>query len=198
MNWVERTLWVGVGVLLALVAFWIFGSLTVAGDFAANVSGAAIGGMISVGLAILMYQHERKVSAKDTANSLEHQRSEAIREALRYVRAIRGCIVGGNQITINTSERITRSLNKARELAVRALDDPALTDFSLRLAMEDAATIASDTVARLNHDLQQAALQEANQPAPNALDISDSAIRALDELIAGYTNLRRLPRLEPE
>jgi len=65
-----------------------------AGDFAANVAGATIGGMISIGLAVMMFAHERRVAARDAAALAASRREQAIQEALRYVRAIRDCVIG--------------------------------------------------------------------------------------------------------
>src|SRR5690349_9898025 len=63
---------ISAAILLAL------GNIELAGNFAANVAGAAIGGMISIGLAVMMFAHERRVAARDAAALAASQREQTI------------------------------------------------------------------------------------------------------------------------
>jgi hypothetical protein len=193
MSWLERFGCALFGFLLASLLQWSNGHLEVSGDFAANVGGAAIGGMISVGLAVVMFNHERKIAQRDRALDAQTQRSEAIRQSLRHIRAIKECILGAGAITINSFERISTSISKASQLTTAALEDQNLTDFPLRVSMGDAAQIGHTTVAALQSAMAQAGLQDANTPLPAAQEICETAIDSLNQLIANYTEIRKVP-----
>jgi len=179
--------------------FWGLGrvsvSLKLAGDFEANVAGAMIGGMISVSLAILMFRHERQAAKRDAAELARTQRSQAIREALRHVRAIRECVAASQGLTINNSSRLIGSLRKSCELTSKALENSNLTDFPLRLAMSDAVAIGADTAGRLEYDIRNTSLSDANTISLGAASFCGPALTSIDELIDDYTRIRTLPTL---
>lgn len=193
MLWLERVGFVFCGFLLVSSWQWWNGQLEISGDFAANVGGAAIGGMISVGLAVVMFNHERKIALRDRALDEKSQRSEAIRQSLRHIRAIKECIMGARAVTINSFDRISTSIAQASHLATAALADQNLTDFPLRVSMSDAAQIGHTTQAALQSAMAQAGLQDANTPLPAAQAICETAINSLDQLIIAYTEIRRVP-----
>ena len=195
MIWLERTAFAVGGILLTSLLFWKAGKLAIAGDFAANAGGAAIGGMISVGLAVLMFQHERKIVAKDMAINAAEQRHESIRQSLRHIRAIRECVLGASEVTINSMDRVITSIKGASKLTESALADLNLTDFPLRLSMEDAAKIGHQTAAYLQSAMGAAGLQDATIPLPAAKDICETAIRSLDELMKDYVEIRKVPSI---
>lgn len=194
---VERIAIVAGSGMAAGGALWFAGPLTISvgGDFVANVAGATIGGLISVGLAVLMFRHERDVAVRDAVALADQQRHAAIRDALRFVRAIRECVEGGHAITINNAERIVGSLTTAVKLTRRALDDPQLTDFPLRLTMEDAAKIGEHVAPTLQYQIQAAGLADANTVLLAAAKTCDPALNSLDELIADYTKIRMHPAI---
>jgi Sec7-like guanine-nucleotide exchange factor len=161
----------------------------------ASIIGAAIGGFISVGLAIMMFRHERKVAKNDAKKAAQDQRIESIRQSLRYVRAIRECIANGRRININDSVRILSSIRESSKLSRRALEDINLSDFDLRLAMEDAAKIGFETANNLDHELSQSGLQDANIALNGADAICNSAIDRIRKLEDKYSDLRKVPAL---
>ena len=193
MDWKKGTGFTFLGFGLASLWQWINGQLEVSGEFAANVVGATIGGTISVGLAVFMFNRERKIALQDRESEAAAQRSESIRQALRHIRAIKECILGGRAITINSSERILTSIIGASNLATVALSDQNLTDFPLRLSMTDAAQIGHQTAATLQAEMHRAALKDATIPVPAAEEICATAIGSLNRLIADYTAIRQLP-----
>ena len=142
MRWMERICFAGFGALLMLGGGVAAGSVTLGGDFLANVTGATIGGMISVGLAVMMFTYERKIAAKDAADSARRNWAAAIRESLRHIRAIREAVEAGRGITINNGDQLSEAIAQSAALTKRALEDVNLTDFHLRLAMEEAAKLA--------------------------------------------------------
>jgi cytochrome P450 len=154
MRWLERLGFLVSGGGISAAILLALGKIELAGDFAANVAGATIGGMISIGLAIRMFAHERRVAKRDAAALAASRREQAIREALRYVRAIRERVIGATAITINNCDRIITSLKEASAPARRALDDINLTDFPLRLAMADTARIGHQTAESLGKQVQ--------------------------------------------
>ena len=180
------------GFLLAWLWQWLNGQLEISGEFTANVGGAAIGGMISVGLAVVMFNHERRIALRDRVADAAAQRNESIRQSLRHIRAIKECIIGASVITINSSDRILTTITEASKLTTEALLDRNLTDFPLRLSMKDAAKIGHTTVAEIQAAMAQAALQDANTPLPAAKAITETALIALRKLIADYTAIRQV------
>ena len=94
------------GVIITTATFIFIGRVEISGDFAANVAGATIGGMISVGLALYMFERERRGARLEAARLVTEQRDESVRQALRYIRAIKECIQGGYAFNINNSQRI--------------------------------------------------------------------------------------------
>lgn len=193
MPWLERSVFAFGGMLVASLFFWRAGKLTISGDFAANAGGAAIGGLISVGLALAMFSHERKVAAKDAFENARRQRDADIQQALRRVRGIRESIEGARVISIRTCARITVSINEAVDRAIRALEDHELTDVPLRFAMEDAAEIGRDAAERLRRTVYSSGLQDANATVSAASIICDTANQKIDNLISEYTSLRAHP-----
>lgn len=193
MRWLERLGFLVAGGVISAAILLALGEIELAGDFAANVAGATMGGMISIGLAVMMFAHERRVAARDGAALAASQREQAIQEALRYVRAIRDCVIGAKPITINSCDRITTSLKEASALAKRALDDVNLTDFPLRLAMADAAKIGHQTAESLAQQVQSSGAQEANTHVTGTDGTIDHAEAHLNQLIDDYTRLRLLP-----
>ena len=113
MRWLERLGFLVSGGVISAALLLAWGKIELAGDFAAYVAGATIGGMISIGLAVMMFAHERRVATRDAAALATSLREQAIQEALRYVRAIRDCVIGAKAITINNCGRITTSLTEA-------------------------------------------------------------------------------------
>jgi hypothetical protein len=151
--------------------------------------------MISIGLAVMMFAHERRVARRIAAALAASQRKQAIQEALRYVRTIRDCVIGAKAITINNCDRITISLKEASALVRRALEDVNLTDFPLRLAMADAARIGYQTAESLGHQVQTSGTQDANIHIAGTDGTIDHADAHLTQLIDDYTRLRQLPAI---
>lgn len=195
MRWLERLGCLVAGSVISAVILLALGKIEMSGDFAANVAGATIGGMISIGLAVMMFAHERRVAARDAAALAASQREKAIQEALRYVRAIRDSVIGAKAITINNCDRITTSLKDASALAKRALDDVNLTDFPLRLAMADAARIGHQTAESLAHQVQTSGALDANIHIAGTDGTIDHAEAHLTQLIDDYSRLRLLPMI---
>lgn len=193
MRWFERLGFLVAGGVISATILLALGKIEMAGDFAANVAGATIGGIISIGLAVMMFAHERRVATRDAVALAASQREQAIQEALRYVRAIRDCVIGAKAITINNCDRITTSLKDASALARRALDDVNLTDFPLRLAMADAARIGHQTAESLAQRVQTSSAQDANIHIAGTDGTIDHAEAHLTQLIDDYTRLRLLP-----
>ncbi|MDK2756136.1 MAG: hypothetical protein KYX66_05310 [Blastomonas fulva] len=193
MRWLERLGFLVAGAVISAVILLALGKIEMAGDFAANVAGATIGGMISILLAVMMFAHERRVAARDAAALAASQREQAIQEALRYVRAIRDCVIGAKAITINNCDRITTSLKDASALAKRALDDVNLTDFPLRLAMADAARIGHQTAESLAQQVQSSGALDADIHIAGTDGTIDQAEVRLTQLIDDYSRLRMLP-----
>ena len=181
------------GLIMGAIFFWIQGSLVISSDFAANVVGASIGGLISVGLALFIFDRERRDAKADALQKAHEQREEAIRQALRHIRAIRECITGGYGFNINTSQRIRGNILQSSSLARKALEDINLTDFPLRQSIEDAALIGNDTAASLISQLDAANLQDANITLPAAEQICDSAVSSLNQLMDDYKRIRAIP-----
>lgn len=195
MVWLGRVGWAAVGALATLAIGFVFGRVEFGGDFVANIAGASIGGGISVGLAIAMFSHQRDVARKDTAKAEARTWAAAIRESLRYIRAIREAVDAGRGITINNGDQLSNAMAQSADLTVRALSDVNLTDFRLRLAMEEAAKIGHQVSQTLPAQLAQAGLTDANTPLMAAANTCDPAIVKLDELIAEYTRIRNLPSI---
>lgn len=191
----ERAGWFGIGALAMLIAGYAHGNIKFEGDFMANVAGAAIGGAISVGLAVRMFKHERDVAKYDADEANDRNWAAAIREALRYIRAIRETIVAGRAITKNTSNDVTAAIEQAGHLTIRALMDVNLTDFPLRLRMEKAAEHAFQVAKDLRSQIAVASLPNADVPLMAAANTCDPAIEAIDKLIAEYTAIRNAPSL---
>ncbi len=191
MLWFERVSIFALGAATTSTIFLFLGRLKIDGEFFGNIAGAAIGGMITVGLALLMFNKERQIAILDSRSTKQASRAEDIRQALRHVRSVRECLIGASGVTINTSERIFRALDKSIELSRRALTDLNLTDFPLRFAIEDAASIGATTSAKLKADLAAANLQEANQALPTAEGDCNLALESIDKLIDSYTQIRK-------
>lgn len=195
MRWLERLGLIVAGAVISAAILLAWGRIELAGDFAANVAGATIGGILSIGLAVMMFAHERRVAARDAAALAARQREQAIQEALRYVRAIRDCVIGARAITINNCDRITTSLKEASALAKRALDDVNLTDFPLRLAMADAARIGHQTAESLAQQVQTSGVSDANIHIAGTDGTIDHAEAHLTRLIDDYSRMRLLPTI---
>jgi hypothetical protein len=193
MKWLERSGFVAVGSALAFGVVAAAGRVTLGGDFLANIAGATIGGTISVGLAVMMFTYQRKIAGKDAEEASKRNWTAAVRESLRYVRAIREAVEAGRGITINNGAKLSAAIAQSAALTKRALQDVNLTDFHLRLAMEEAALIGDQISQTLPGQLSQAGLADANTLLPSANLICDPALRRLDELIADYTRIRNLP-----
>lgn len=80
-------------------------------------------------------------------------------------------------------------------LAKRALDDVNLTDFPLRLAMADAASIGHQTAGSLAQQVQTSGAQDANVHIAGTDGTIDHAETHLSQLIDDYTRLRLLPAI---
>ncbi|MFM5950981.1 MAG: hypothetical protein ACKOPM_17415 [Novosphingobium sp.] len=195
MEWMRLLGAFALGAGVMFVGFWLKGSVNFSGDFVANVAGAAVGGAISVGLALAMFGYERRIATSDALRLANEQRAEAIRQALRHVRAIRECVRQGRELTINKSQRIRDDINEACYLTRKALEDKNLTDFPLRHAMLSASNVGDDSAARLLASLNDAKLEDANMILPEANVICETAVEKLDELIRNYTELRRAPEI---
>lgn len=195
MRWLERLGFAFLGVVLAFGAFVATGQCTLGGDILANIAGATIGGFISVGLALTMFNRERHEAAAEAAKRVKSDRAEAIRESLRYVRGIRDVAESMRNITINNSELLSRQMVKSVEKTRRALEDVTATDFHLRLAMEEAAEVGHNLAQSLPAQVNAAGMAEANQPLPNADATCTTAVEQLNKLIADYTRVRALPAI---
>lgn len=193
LKWLQRVGSVIVGVLIATMFFWHRGQVTIGGDFVANVTGAAIGGAISVGLAVAMFQHERGIAEHDRAEVEAANRQEAIRQSLRYIRGIRDCVAATEAITLNNSDRLASNVDEAKDLAFRAAGDANLSDFALKMAMRDAGNIADDFLGRLHFAVHNADVPTADDVITSLAGDRQNAMASLAELINDYTLLRQLP-----
>ena len=195
MEWAIRFGCIAIGAAIALVALWLHGPSPMSGDFAANVSGAAVGGFISVGLALWISGNERRSARLDAVEFVKEQRKEAIRQSLRHIRTIRDCINDGVKITINNSQNVRSDILSSVSLAKIALQDNNLTDFPLRRAMERTIQLGNSVATTLIHELDKAKLQDANLILPKAIEICEKATLELQDLMDKYADLRAVPAL---
>lgn len=192
-RWLDRGVGATVGTSLTFAAGVAHGPVKIGGDFAANIAGATIGGAISVALAIAMFSYQRRVSARDAKVAAERAWDDAIDQSLRHIRAIRDAVQAGKDITLNSCDKISAAILSSSELAKRALNDTNLTDFNLRLAMEEAAQLGHTVSQTLPASLRATPITEANASFLGADTICDPVLRRLEELMAEYKQLRNLP-----
>jgi len=192
---IERSTYVLVGIFLTIVYGTFSGQVTFEGDFVANVAGATIGGFISVTLAILMFNHERKVAAADAAEKDVQDREESIRQALRHIRGIRESIEVGLSITINNSERTIDEIVYSIRIADQFYHRGESTDIHLRFATMEAIQVGNDVPNRLFTAVSQSGENDANVVVPAADLICRSAIEKIDIIMNDYARIRKYPAL---
>jgi hypothetical protein len=194
MHWLERAAFTAIGGCLTAVGFWYAGRVNLGdheAEFAANATGAFIGGFISVGLALFMFHHERSEANRTADQTARLQRTNAIMDALRYVRSVRDAVASARPLTINNKTRVVRSINQAVMLTERALGDINLTDVDLRLTMEDAAKIGHEVAQNFNFIVDSCGLDDADQHVLGADGPRDAALSKLDVLKDDYFSRRQ-------
>lgn len=196
MKWIKRLIWAILGAAASAMIFAWRGGIQFGDEFVANVSGAAVGGVITVGLAMFMFRHERHLAARDASAAEQRNWSAAIREALRHVRAVRECVNDARLISVNERDLRADAIVHAARLCNRRLKDHDLTDFPLRHALKAAAKEGYTAATRLRRAVDQGGMSHADEPAPAADQICSEVIEVLDKLIADYTTRRSLPALQ--
>jgi 5'-3' exonuclease len=142
-----------------------------------------------------MFHRERGVAQRDRAELEAANRQEAIRQSLRYIRGVRDGVAATEAITPNNSQRLMEMIREAKDLAIDVARNVNLSDVALRQSMRDAASIADNYLGRLNYEVLAAHELKGNSVIPDIQGDREAATRALDQLIADYSQLRALPAL---
>ncbi len=176
MPWIERFAYAVGGFLLAVLIGCLVGSVSLSGDFTANVAGATIGGLISVGLALAMFNRERATSKQDAAQKDALEWEAAMREALRYIRSIDEAASLGATNSINAGAEVTAEIRQACSRATRRLNDVDLTDIPLRGCMREAIRIGEDLANELDafRAAPSAPAVDAGGPCPRSIPALDA------------------------
>lgn len=202
MDWFDRIGFAIAGGSFVAVMWMVFGGVTFGGDFAANVAGATIGGFISVGLALYMFNRQQLASAKVlsdqqdlAAANAEYEnlknRAHTITRSLRYIHSIRDAVKAAKTMTAHDGERIINVVGNSGLLVERVLrEDLTLTDFDLRFAMEEAAAAARGIEKTLRIKFDEAKKTGTIRTSPVADMECDACIGALEGISAQYRWIR--------
>lgn len=174
------------------LAIWMMTDIEWGKDFGANVAGATIGGIISVGLALGMFDYQRRSDQTKADEQAAAQRRDAILQSLRYIRAIHSCVAAASGLTINKADSVVSNLSEASNDTARSLSF-AGTDYPLRDAMRRASTIGLDAAGRIGFAANNSGLQDANTPILAVEAFVADALTQLDVIINDYKDLRKNP-----